>query len=265
MLRCAAITAVVAAAALVMGASAARVRVVHAIPEDPNIDFLVNGAVSGIRNLAYTQASAYLDLRPGILTLAVSVRGEAANVQASGLFEIVSNIDYTLLYMRETVDGDATLVLKVDDNTQPREKFAHLRFIHAAPVSPAVPLVVEANGMPLFSNFEYGQGSPYQPIPAGFYNITFTTRDDATEVVSVLTSVPEVRYESRTVYTLFALGVDIVVAALSVDAAATPVDPCASCPCPHLGNDLAFTTNTEVNFVFEDLVPPQTACCKKGF
>lgn len=245
-----------------------RLRVVHAVPGASNVDFQVNGAVTGVRNLAYTQASEYIDIRPGILTLAVATREEVDNVKAQGDFEIVSNVDYTLLYLRSATDGPATLQLKIDDNTQPREKFSHIRFIHAAPVSPPVPIVVEANGMPIFSGFEYGQASVYQALPAGFYNITFSTTtfpDGAlSPEKSVLTTVPDVRYESRTVYTLFALGLNEVIAALSVDSAATAVDPCAQCPCPG-DMDFGFTTNTEVNFVFEDMVPPQTACCKKGF
>jgi hypothetical protein len=237
-----------------------RVRVVHAISGAPNVAFFANQYPTGVTNIGFTQVSDYITLAPGVwtlkLTTATSSSTPGANV-VNVTVELVSHTTYSLIALSNK--GQPSLSLKVDDNTPPRPKFATIRFIHLAVTSPSVPVNVALNGAEVFLNYNFGQASAYQTVPAGPYNLDITVADDEG---SLLTSVPSVDLQSRTVYTLYALGNGQVFASLSADHTATGADACALCPCQSNGGTAS--SNSEVNLVFEDLLPAQTSCCK-GF
>jgi len=242
--------------AFVLLASATpRVRVVHAISGAPNVNFLANNFQTGVNNLAFTQVSDYITLAPGIWTLRL-VTATSTNV-ANVTVELVSHTTYTLIALLN--NAQPSLSLKVDDNTPPRPRFATVRFIHLAVTSPSVPVNVALNGAKVFLNFNYGQASSYQTVPAGPYKVDISVAD---QTGATLTSVPSVDLQPRTVYTLYALGTGQVFASLSADNTASGPDACAFCPCAGTGGTA--TSNSEVNIMFEDLLPAQTSCCK-GF
>jgi hypothetical protein len=213
-----------------------------------------------VNNLAFTQVSDYINLAPGIWTLRLTTATNSANPGANVVnvtVELVSHTTYSLI--AHLNNAQPSLSLKVDDNTPPRPKFATVRFVHLAVTQPSVPVNVALNDAQVFLNFNYGQASAYQTVPAGPYKVDIRVAD---QQGALLTSVPSVQLEPRTVYTLYALGTGQVFASLSADNTATGVDTCAHCPCA--GNGGTATSNSEVNIVFEDLLPAQTSCCK-GF
>jgi hypothetical protein len=233
-------------------------RVVHTIPGSPNFDLYANDLATSVKNLAFNQASDYVVLPAGIWELKITLTGNKNQVIKASNYELVSHVSYSLLVLRDGTNGLPTFNLKIDDNTPPKEKFAHVRFIHATPVSPTFPITVEVNGVPVFLGYNYGQASAYQVFPAGLYNVTY--RID-TPVRTALTTVRDVRFNSKTVYTLYALGLENVIATISVDAIPRVIDACENCPCANVD---AFSSNTDVNFSFDGMVPKQTACCKKN-
>jgi hypothetical protein len=233
-----------------------RLRVVHTIPNGPSVDIYANDMATSIKGLAYSEASDYVTLPAGIWDITATVAGCEQLVKTQA-FELVSRTSYSLLLVRDSTTGAASYILKIDDNTLPREKYAAVRFIHATPVSPTFAITVEANGVPVFANYNYGQASPYQMIPSGTYNFSFTI---TSPVQTVLTTVSDVSLSSRGVYTLWALGLERIAASLSEDSGAQVSDPCADCPCQ---GPNAFSTSSSLEFVFDGMVPGQTACCSR--
>eukprot|EP01097_Dermamoeba_algensis_P006430 TRINITY_DN4027_c0_g2_i1.p1 TRINITY_DN4027_c0_g2~~TRINITY_DN4027_c0_g2_i1.p1 ORF type:complete len:273 (-),score=56.19 TRINITY_DN4027_c0_g2_i1:251-1036(-) len=233
-----------------------RLRVVHTIPNGPSVDIYANDMATNIKGLGYSEASEYVTLPAGIWDITATVAGCTDQLVKTQAFELVSRASYSLLLVRDYTTGAAAYVLKVDDNTLPREMAAAVRFIHASPVTPTFPITVQANGKPVFANYNYGQASPYQVFPAGTYNFTFTI---TTPVTTVLTTVYDVSLSSRSVYTLWALGLERITATLSEDMGAHVPDLCADCPCQ---SPNAFSTSSQLDFVFDGMVPGQTACCR---
>eukprot|EP01098_Paradermamoeba_levis_P007001 TRINITY_DN2907_c0_g1_i1.p1 TRINITY_DN2907_c0_g1~~TRINITY_DN2907_c0_g1_i1.p1 ORF type:complete len:280 (-),score=101.04 TRINITY_DN2907_c0_g1_i1:107-892(-) len=235
-----------------------RIRLVHTIPGSVNVDFFVNDLPTSIKNLAFTQASSYVSFPAGIWELKITLTGNKDQILRAQNFELVSHTSYSLIIQRAGTNGLPSFNLKIDDNSPPKERFAHIRFVHVSPVSPTFPINVLANKRQVFTGYNYGQASAYQVFPAGLYNITYQINNP---VKTTLTTVPDVRINSGTVYTLYALGLDNIIATLSVDAVPRIIDACEKCTC---ANDNAFSSSTKLSFEFNGLVPKQTACCKNS-
>jgi len=230
-------------------------RVVHTIPNGPSVDIYANDMATNIKALGYAEASEYVTIPAGIWDITATVAGCTELVKTQS-FELVSRAWYSLLLVRDGTTGAAAYILKVDDNSLPQEMHAAVRFIHASPVTPTFPITVQANGMPVFANYNYRQASPYQAFPVGTYNFSFAI---TTPVTTVLTTVYDVSLTSRSVYTLWAVGLERITATLSEDMSAHVPDPCDACPCQ---SPNAFSTSSELEFVFDGMVPAQTACCR---
>eukprot|EP01098_Paradermamoeba_levis_P006767 TRINITY_DN2817_c0_g1_i1.p1 TRINITY_DN2817_c0_g1~~TRINITY_DN2817_c0_g1_i1.p1 ORF type:complete len:271 (+),score=94.35 TRINITY_DN2817_c0_g1_i1:40-813(+) len=231
-----------------------QLRVIHAFPATPNIDFYANNYPTGIQDLAFTQLSDYVSLTAGIWELKVTLAGAKNTVYKAQNFELVSHVTYSLIVQADPATNQVAFNLKVDDNTPPRERYAKVRFLHLAPTNPPTPVTVEANGAPVFIGFNYGQASPYQFFPSGLYNISYK----ASNSDQLLTVTPDILFNSRTVYTIFALGTDSLLVSEAVDMVPSSVDACAGCPCPA---NAGTSSNSEMNLFFDGMVPAQTSCC----
>lgn len=78
---------------------------------------------------------------------------------------------------------------------------AHVRFLHASPDAPAVDIAVK-NGPVLFKNVAFKGVGEYLSVGAGTYDLE--VRLAGTKTVAL--SVPGVRLDNQTVYTIFAMG-----------------------------------------------------------
>ncbi len=175
-----------------------RVRAVHASPDAPAVDILVNGAPAFV-NVPFGAVSDYATLPPGDYTIQVVPTGASAPVVIDADVTLAAGNDYTVA--ATDVLANITPLVLVDDNSAPAAGNAHVRFVHASPDAPAVDIAV-AGGPVLFGDYEFGEFSPYTPVPAGTYDLE--VRLAGTNTVAL--PLPDITLEAGTVYSAFAAG-----------------------------------------------------------
>ncbi|MFQ5341349.1 MAG: DUF4397 domain-containing protein [Anaerolineae bacterium] len=158
-----------------------RMRIVHASPEAPAVDVLLDGAPI-YRNVQFTQATDYLPVAVGSHTLQVMPAGATQPVFINTSLSVEKDADYTVVLLGELTNIEP-LVL-TDDNSLPAAGQTRVRFVHAAPDAPTVDLVLE-NGPDLFANVPYKSASTYQSLDAGTYNLELRASDTMTRALSL--------------------------------------------------------------------------------
>jgi len=181
-------------------ADVATVRVVHASPDAPAVDVLVNGQ-RAITDLEFGQATPFVPLPAGEYDLQVVPAGaEAADA-------VIDAPDVAL------EGGQAYQVAAVGllANIQPQittvdlsplaDDTARVRVVHASPDAPAIDVAV-TGGDVLFSNIEFPNAGDYAEVPAASYDLEVRP----TGAPDVVLPLPGVALEGGTVYDVFAIG-----------------------------------------------------------
>lgn len=175
--------------------SSATMAFIHAAPGAPTVDVLVDDLLSnGSRRLSYGAVSAgggtgnggaYLPIAPGSRTIKVSPDSGKTNViNASLQFDALKA--YTVVaYDTLLASGTPTLraVQLTDDLTVPTGTNVHVRFLHLAPLAPAVDLTLLRTSAATpdsvtLTNRTYLGATPnaaalstFAPIPGGTYTL----------------------------------------------------------------------------------------------
>lgn len=163
----------------------ARVRVVHASPDAPDVDVLLDDA-EVLDDVPYLTASDYLDTPAGDQNLEVNAAGTATTLIDTDV-SLVDGTDYTVI-VSGLVEAIEPIVLQ-DDNSAPAAGTARVRAIHGAPGAPAVDIYVTAPGadlettIPLLANVEFGDVADYIEAPAGDYQVRVTPTGTKTVVI----------------------------------------------------------------------------------
>ena len=178
----------VALAALALSASAcddddengpaaeARLRVVHASPDAPAVDVLVDGD-EVLSDVPYAAASAYLTVPAGARRIQVRAAG-TSTIVIDATPTLADGTDYTVLAV-DVVANIAPLVL-VDDNAAPAAGNVRVRLVHASPTAGTVDIYVTAPGAdisalaPTLANVPFAATSDYLEVPAGDYQVRVT-------------------------------------------------------------------------------------------
>jgi hypothetical protein len=188
------LTLLLAAGALTAGCSdddntgpegEARLRVVHASPDAPDVDVLLDDA-EVLGDVPYLTASDYLEVPAGDRNLKVNAAGTATTVIDADV-SLVDGTDYTVIAsgLAEAIEA---IVLQ-DDNSAPAAGNARVRAIHGAPSAPAVDIYVTAPGtdlettIPLLAGVEFGDVADYVEAPAGDYQVRVTPAGTKTVVI----------------------------------------------------------------------------------
>jgi hypothetical protein len=178
-------------------ASKARVRVVHASPDAPAVDVLVNDGVA-FSNAPFTGITQYASLDPATYNVKVVPTGETEPVVIEEDLGLEAQ-DYTVVAVGR-LENIEPLVL-VDDNTVPPSGQARVRFVHAVPDAPNVDIAVQ-DGPVLFENVPFKQAFPYITVDAGTYDLEVRVHDTG----DVVLEVPGVSVEGQNTYTVYAMG-----------------------------------------------------------
>lgn len=178
----------------------ARVRIVHASPDAPAVDILVNGGVA-FSNVPFEDVTDYAALPPNTYSVQVVPAGSSTPVVISETLTLNSGVDYTVVAIGQLGDNSIEALVLVDDNSTPAPGVAHVRFVHTSPDAPAVDIAV-AGGPVLFSNIDFGEVANYLPVDAGTYELEVRLAGTNTVVLSL----PGIQLNDRTIYTAFATG-----------------------------------------------------------
>ena len=167
--------------------STAQVRVVHASPDAPNVDVLVDGAAV-LTNVAYKASSTYLDVPAGSRNLRVRATG-TSTVVIDQTAAVTAGKRYTVLATGR-VASIAPVVLE-DDLTAPAAGNVKLRLVHASPTAGTVDIYVTAPGAsiatatPTLASVPFRAASGYLEVPAGTYRVRITPTGSKTVAIDV--------------------------------------------------------------------------------
>lgn len=175
----------------------ARVMVVHASPDAPPVDLLVDGAVAG-SGLAFPGNTPYLEVTSGTRNVKVNVSGTSTTVIEADL-PVTGGADYTV-FASDVVDSIGAIVL-TDDLSAPASGKAHVRFVHLSPDAPPVDVAVQG-GPVLFADKAFKQYSPFTPVDAGTYELEVRLAGTST----VALPLNGVVLQDGKIYTVFAKG-----------------------------------------------------------
>ena len=167
--------------------STAQVRVVHASPDAPNVDVLVDGAAV-LTNVAYKASSTYLDVPAGSRNLRMRATG-TSTVVIDQTAAVTAGKRYTVLATGR-VASIAPVVLE-DDLTAPAAGNVKLRLVHASPTAGTVDIYVTAPGAsiatatPTLASVPFRAASGYLEVPAGTYRVRITPAGSKTVAIDV--------------------------------------------------------------------------------
>ena len=180
-------------------AADAMVRVVHASPDAPAVDILVNGE-RAIENLAFGAATDYVALPAGEYQVQVVPTGaEAADAVIDAMLTLEGGKYYQVAAVGPVAEI-APAVFEVDASAV-TEGMARVRVIHASPDAPAVDLTL-ADGTVIFGNLEFPNASDYAEVEGASYDLQ--VRPAGTEDVAL--DLPGVALDAGTIYDIFAIG-----------------------------------------------------------
>ena len=173
------------------------VKVVHASPDAPGVDLLVDDNIAG-SNLTFPNNTGYLSVDEGTRNVKVNVTGTATTVIEADL-----TLDADVNYSVFAVDAVANLapLVVVDDLTPPASGNAHVRFIHLSPDAPSVDITT-TDGTVVFGNYEFKEFSNFTPLPAGSYDLQVRLAGTTTIVLEL----PGIAVSDGNIYTVFAKG-----------------------------------------------------------
>ena len=165
----------------------AQLRVVHASPDAPNVDVLLDNAPV-LTNVAYKAASSYLEVPSGSRNLKVRATGTSTVViDQNGT--LGQGGFYTVLATGR-VASIAPLVL-TDDQTSPASGNIRLRLVHASPTAGNVDIYVTApsadiaTATPTLANVPFRAASGYLEVPAGTYRVRIAPVGTKTVAIDV--------------------------------------------------------------------------------
>ncbi|HLO66721.1 MAG TPA: DUF4397 domain-containing protein [Holophaga sp.] len=139
----------------------ALVRAVHASPDAPAVDVVVNGQTA-LTGVTYPQASAYLPVPQGAATVQLNLAGTSTAVINAPATLVAPNA-FSIFAVNQV--AGLQLLAVADDLTPPPAGKAKLRALHLSPDAPAVDVWV--NGAKVLSNVAFKGASAYLQVPAG--------------------------------------------------------------------------------------------------
>jgi hypothetical protein len=184
LLNCAAVSTL-AACGGGSGGDESRIRVLHASPDAPNVDVLIDGG-KVLENVPYPVASDFLAIDAGHRQVTVTAAGtDTAVIDAR--VDFAEDTDY-LIVAAGKLENIAPIVAAVDARL-PDRGFARLRVLHSAASAPAVDVYVTAqdsgiaDATPVLSNVPFRAISQYLDVPAGVYDIAVTVAGSKTVAI----------------------------------------------------------------------------------
>lgn len=157
-------------------ATQARVRVVHASPDAPAVDILVNNG-KVLENLPFREYSEYLALPAGSYEFKINVTGTDTTVLTVPA-TLTAGRDYTVVAVGYAGAGKTpgfNVKLLEDDNTLPANNGVKIRVMHGAPGAPEVDVYVTTpfetlmGKTPVLTSVPFNAASGYLTVPVGLY------------------------------------------------------------------------------------------------
>jgi len=178
-------------------AQSARVMAIHASPDAPAVDLLVDNVIAGT-GLAFPNNTGYLNVTPGTRNIKVNLTGTSTTAIEANV-PVTGGMDYSVF----AVDSAAviTAIVLTDDLSTPAAGKAHVRFVHLSPNAPAVDVALQG-GAVVFANKAFKEFTPFTPLDAGTYDLEVRLQGTSTVVLPL----PGIMLQAGKIYTVFARG-----------------------------------------------------------
>lgn len=158
------------------GGGQTRFRLMNAVPDESNLEVLVN-STSVANNVAYGTSTGYQTVKSGSQQVVIEPSGSSTALLTQSI-SFSSGTDTTVIASNFSSNIDA-LVL-ADDNSAPASGDFKLRIVNSAPgLGPAdVYIVTPATDLntvsPTLTNLGFNSASGYQSLTAGSYEVVLT-------------------------------------------------------------------------------------------
>lgn len=158
------------------GGGQTRFRLMNAVPDESNLEVLVN-STSVANNVAYGTSTGYQTVKSGSQQVVIEPSGSSTALLTQSI-SFSSGTDTTVIASNFSSNIDA-LVL-ADDNSAPASGDFKLRIVNSAPgLGPAdVYIVTPATDLntvsPTLTNLGFNSTSGYQSLTAGSYEVVLT-------------------------------------------------------------------------------------------
>jgi hypothetical protein len=188
-------------------AATAKVNVIHASPDAPGVDLLVDNAKVNATALTFPNATGYLSVNAGTRNIKVNAAGTTTTVINADI-PFTKDKNYSVYAINKLASIGAILV--EDDLTAPATGKAHVRFFHLSPDAPAVTVGVLNGGTftGVFSNRSFETqttataNQAFAPVDAGTYNFDVRLAGTTTSVLTLT----GITLQAGKIYTVFAKG-----------------------------------------------------------
>jgi len=177
----------------------ALVTVIDAAPDQPSVDFYLDGNKVNQVPVIYGGGINYFKAYAGKRNAIFYSTGTTAKILADTV-NLNSNYVYSLFLANKP--SNVELVMLTDSISQPTGNNANIRFVNLSPDAPAVDLGVKGSAA-IITNKAYKGYSSFLPI-LGNTNYTFEVRQAGTN--TVLATLPAQSLASGSVYTIYFYG-----------------------------------------------------------
>lgn len=175
-----------------------KIRVLHAIPNAPAVDVYANDNII-IKNLPYKEVSSYIPVTSGNINIKVYPTGTTTNPVIDTNVYIPENSIYTIAAIGEL--PDVSLYPVQEPSSANKSGLSCVRFIHLSPNAPAVDIKLP-DGTIIFSNVPFKSIANYNCVPSG----TYTFRVNPAGTNNTVLTIPDVKLNPNTFYTVYAVG-----------------------------------------------------------
>ncbi len=190
-----------------VNAVTANLNVIHASPDAPGVDLLIDNVIVNKAALPFLDSTGYIKVVAGKRNIKVNASGSTSTVIES---EITFTKDkfYSLFAINKLSSISAILV--ADSLGIPEDGNANIRFFHLSPDAPAVNvgIIVDGTFTPIFSNRSFedqASAAAHQdfiPVEAGVYEVE--VRDANTD--ATVLNIPGFKLDVGKIYTIYAKG-----------------------------------------------------------
>jgi len=184
----------------------AYLRAVHASPDAPAVDVLVNNETV-LSNVSFGAVSDYLTLEAGTYNVSIAAAEDPDTVVFDGEVTLEPRSVTTLAASGEISEDANTSFEPVafeDSALMPSENESALSIVHLAPDAPAVDVTAGNGSVVLADDVSFQNASEYVSVPAGNYTAEIRAATEGNNG-SIVTTV-DVSLEGGTAYSAFAVG-----------------------------------------------------------
>ena len=161
-------------------------QVVHASPDAPAVDILVEGNVL-VPNLAFPEATPFVEAPGGSYNVAVTVAGNPGAIAIGPVdLDLEAGVRYSVLAVNTLAEIEPLILT---DDPRRVSTNAKVRIVHASPTAQDVDIYVTAVGAdiadetPTLSDVPFLANTGFLGLPAGDYDVTVTPAGTKTAAI----------------------------------------------------------------------------------